>query len=81
MSSAPSEPVPSTPIACRHHAVAGDEVDDFAVSGAHGQKIPVSDGLAVFIDDGHVMRVGMGIDPSDDTGFGSQNRSCSTFSG
>lgn len=44
----------------------GDEVDDFPVSGAHGQEFLVGEGFAVFVDQGHVVCVGVGVDTRDD---------------
>ncbi|WP_306926984.1 hypothetical protein [Arthrobacter globiformis] len=59
--------------------MADDELYDLAVSGTYCKKLPISDGFAVFINDGHVMRVRMGVDPDDDTCFGIQSRSCPSF--
>ena len=47
-------------------AVGGDEVDAFPVSGSHGQEFLVREGFAVFVDDGHVVCVGVGVDTRDD---------------
>jgi hypothetical protein len=48
-------------------AVGGDEVDDFPVSGAHGQEFLVREGFAVFVDHGYVVCVGVGVDTRDDS--------------
>ncbi|WP_284981815.1 hypothetical protein [Arthrobacter sp. efr-133-TYG-118] len=60
--------------------MAGDEFDNFSVSGAYCQEFAIRDGLAMFIDDGHVMGVGVGIDAGDDDiRVGSQGRNCPSF--
>lgn len=49
-------------------AVAGDELYDFPVAGSHGQELPVCEWFAVFVDDGHVVCVGVGVDAGHDCG-------------
>jgi hypothetical protein len=45
---------------------ASDEIHDLVVSGSHGEEFPVREGFAVFVDDGHMVCVGVGVDTGDD---------------
>ncbi|WP_442542592.1 hypothetical protein ACSBOX_11620 [Arthrobacter sp. KN11-1C] len=40
----------------------GNEVQDFAVSGAHGKELLIGQRFAVLADDGDVVSIGMRVD-------------------
>lgn len=49
--------------------MAGDEVRNLAVSGSHCQEFFIRKWLAVFVDDGHVVCIGVCVDAGDDVAW------------
>lgn len=43
-------------------SMTGNEVQDFAVSGAHGKELLIGQRFAVLADDGDVVSIGMRVD-------------------